>query len=503
MANWTNLKAAITDTITTNGNQEITGSVLQNTLNAIVNAIGANATFAGVATPSTNPGMPDGPVFYLAGISGIYSNFGIVVQDEIAVIANSNNNSWVKATVLGPATAEQAGMMSAEDKKKLVKSITWNNDTNPSNMNDFVVAGAYDIKGDHKRVDDNLPILNIGGGHSFNARLTVLDSSISGTGETDDKCITQVLSFSNRLGQGEVYIRTGKGSSLDNLTWEKWSTLQRNVNVGQVNTLNDLIDNGIYSGVFTDGTLTSVGTFYDTFVLIVINNYAVSIPTSNPQSISQLKYSLGLDGSISVVTRKRDQYGYWTEWESIEGGGSAVNANTLDFEFDEKRVYLTFHDIDKNNDTPYNVLLPTVSTIGAGVMTAADKKKLDASIKNVEVSPEADEVELDLEVTGNIYHVPFPAATTEKAGVMTAADKKKLDSLSPGGGGGGDITATPTEKVIEEIEPTLVSTAIRKTPQVLTDSEKEIARENIGAVGFSDLNNAIAEAITNTLNTAV
>lgn len=98
----------------------------------------------------------------------------------------------------------------------------------------------------------------------------------------------------------------------------------------------------------------------------------------------------------------------------------------------------------------------------------------------------------------------IPAATTEKAGAMSAADKKKLDSLSPGGGGGGgDITATPTEEVITDIEPTLVSTAIRKTPQVLTDSEKGIARENIGAVGFGDLTNAIAEAITNTLNTAV
>lgn len=98
--------------------------------------------------------------------------------------------------------------------------------------------------------------------------------------------------------------------------------------------------------------------------------------------------------------------------------------------------------------------------------------------------------------------VEFPAATHEKAGVMSAEDKAKLDNLSKGGGGG-DITAVPTDVVIEEIEPNLVSTAIRKTLQVLTDSEKEIARGNIGAAGFSDLNNAIAEAITNTLNTAV
>ena len=66
MANWSILKNAIASVIKTNGNQKITGQILQNTLNSIVNAVGENATFAGVATPSTNPGTPDGPVFYIA-----------------------------------------------------------------------------------------------------------------------------------------------------------------------------------------------------------------------------------------------------------------------------------------------------------------------------------------------------------------------------------------------------------------------------------------------------
>lgn len=46
MANWTTLKAAIANVIKTNGNQEITGAVLQSILNSIVNAIGENATYA-------------------------------------------------------------------------------------------------------------------------------------------------------------------------------------------------------------------------------------------------------------------------------------------------------------------------------------------------------------------------------------------------------------------------------------------------------------------------
>lgn len=96
MANWTTLKAAIADVIKTNSNQEITGQVLQNTLNSIVNAVGENATFAGIATPATNPGVPDGPVFYIAKTIGAYSNFGNNIEllyPGFAIIYNTID-SW-------------------------------------------------------------------------------------------------------------------------------------------------------------------------------------------------------------------------------------------------------------------------------------------------------------------------------------------------------------------------------------------------------------------------
>lgn len=96
MANWQILKAAIADVIKTNGNQEITGQVLQNVLNNIVSNLGANATFADIATPSTNPGTPDGPVFYLATQSGTYSNFGGAIVENEAAILLYNGSTWVK-----------------------------------------------------------------------------------------------------------------------------------------------------------------------------------------------------------------------------------------------------------------------------------------------------------------------------------------------------------------------------------------------------------------------
>ena len=96
MADWSNLKSSINSVIKTNGSQEITGQVLQNALNTIVSTLGENATFVGVATPTTNPGAPDGNVFYIASENGIYSNFnGITLNGEVVILSNKSGE-WVK-----------------------------------------------------------------------------------------------------------------------------------------------------------------------------------------------------------------------------------------------------------------------------------------------------------------------------------------------------------------------------------------------------------------------
>ena len=99
MANWDNLKAAIQDVIKENGNEEITGQVLQNTLLSIVNNLGENATFAGLATPSTNPGTPDGVIFYVATQQGTYQYFNnlAVNKGETAIFLYKTN--WTKISI--------------------------------------------------------------------------------------------------------------------------------------------------------------------------------------------------------------------------------------------------------------------------------------------------------------------------------------------------------------------------------------------------------------------
>lgn len=101
MANWIKLKKAIADVIKTNGNEEITGAIMQQTLISIVDNLGSNAQFGGVAVPSTVPADTDGSVFYLASTQGTYPNFNNIEVDasEIAVFTKDTAGTWVKTSL--------------------------------------------------------------------------------------------------------------------------------------------------------------------------------------------------------------------------------------------------------------------------------------------------------------------------------------------------------------------------------------------------------------------
>lgn len=141
MGNYEQLKQAVSDVIKTNGNQEITGAILQNTLLSIISTVGYNATFAGIATPETNPGTTDQNVFYIATENGIYSNFGgITIQDEVAIFSNKNG-SWRK-NVTGIATSNN--LLQIEKELENVKISTQvviiNSDGITPNLSNYVWA---------------------------------------------------------------------------------------------------------------------------------------------------------------------------------------------------------------------------------------------------------------------------------------------------------------------------------------------------------------------------
>ena len=100
MTKWPVLKAAIAEAIKPNGNQEITGEVLQKTLLDIVSSMGENETYTGVVTPEADLGFPDGPVCCIATEPGVYVNFGEheLAEGEIAAL-RWNGVEWNKETI--------------------------------------------------------------------------------------------------------------------------------------------------------------------------------------------------------------------------------------------------------------------------------------------------------------------------------------------------------------------------------------------------------------------
>lgn len=502
---WNILKKAITDVIKTNGNEEITGQNLQNTLVNMVNTLGENASFAGFAYPSTMPGTPDGPVFFFATEPGIYANFeGIKVgKNETAVLLNrygqwekytlssgggssmvkdlggigdnaftylANLNNLVTKTGDGAYTLDKpilyswysgssanlaislaapslitqfhfgyrgsikvryiqwslsqgvvqqvtdwddyvvfsgrAGFMTPAMLKILegasdvmggnAQVIEW---SHTHNMNDYKDAGTYRIKGERtgNPMSDNLPIMNQGSGHTIDAVLVVLDSSLTnGTGKEDDCTVTQFLMLSNRVGgqEGDMYMRSAYGVNKDSLIWKPWGKYQTNMEVGAVSDykllnpsnpteilkhdsgMNYIIDNGIYSGIYF-GPKCMVGTGEDnwhisvqnataveTFVMVVINNYAAA---GNARCITQIKFAVTNGGVFSMEKRSTAPgTTNWSQWESI-GGSSLGKWDSLE----NFNIYNPFS-LERSNTFGNSITIGTGVRIDANILIERD-----------------------------------------------------------------------------------------------------------------------------------
>ena len=137
MANWTDLIAAIQAVIKQNGNQEITGTILQSVLTNLVSNVGADATYKGEATPATVPGTPDGNVFYMATKNGIYPNFnGYVVNNQLTVFTNKSGQ-WV---------GQSLGVMNNTFVMAFINSITYTNLLSP-NLDSFYLTNRLNANG--------------------------------------------------------------------------------------------------------------------------------------------------------------------------------------------------------------------------------------------------------------------------------------------------------------------------------------------------------------------
>lgn len=120
------------------------GIAIQGTpLNDYIQHLKKTSTFAGIATPTTNPGTPDGSVFYLANQEGTYTNFnGIKLSLGESAILKYSNGAWEK--ILFPAldAYEDSGHTQMENAHTYV--LTHNgNVIKPMTDFDSVVSNKY------------------------------------------------------------------------------------------------------------------------------------------------------------------------------------------------------------------------------------------------------------------------------------------------------------------------------------------------------------------------
>lgn len=118
MAKWDALKDAVAEVVRQNGSGAITGTNLQGILLSIINSLGENMNFAGIATPETNPGsLSDGGVFYIALTPGTYSNFGgeILTDENLpGLFIYDPDNGGMSYTSLNAATKAELKSISVD-----------------------------------------------------------------------------------------------------------------------------------------------------------------------------------------------------------------------------------------------------------------------------------------------------------------------------------------------------------------------------------------------------
>ena len=93
------IKESIKAVIKENGNYEITGNVLQTVLLSMVDTLGPEYQFLGIATKSTVPVVVEGNSFYITVEVGTYTNFKnsgntAITVNQLGILTSTNGTAW-------------------------------------------------------------------------------------------------------------------------------------------------------------------------------------------------------------------------------------------------------------------------------------------------------------------------------------------------------------------------------------------------------------------------
>lgn len=294
------------------------------------------------------------------------------INDDIDLIKEKiANNEEVSTRTFNYLNSEivkiqQNGVIGGDGNGNTIIPIEWNGD---SNLNIYTTTGAYFISGIRKSLNDNLPINSVGDNASISAQLIVTESP-EGTTVTRS-IIGQTLLLSNADGnETKIYTRSAKklipeGEGEYITTWGDWTVCQGMKEVGQTETFDNYIDNGMYSGLYTKDNI------YETFVLITVSNYAVA-SEDNSKTVSQLKIGVGLDASISLTMRRGcgSESLTWEGWQSIHVLSGKYAVSTMSLMSTRSTM-----SVDERQDEEINLLREEIENLRASIDYLKDEIK--------------------------------------------------------------------------------------------------------------------------------
>ena len=210
-------------------------------------------------TKTINPSSTATPtaIYYATNLNKFVAFVGGVLSGEYYAGWNETdeyahyfqyNDSYGNAIANKTYWSKESNQFAYCDGKALVKvgatHVTWGSTSNIGKLN---ATGLYYISGTRTSLEDGLPILNLG---EFVAWLRV--ANVGG-----NRFISQTLELGNKVGKDtKVYTRSYDGSN-----WSEWQVLQGIHEKGailNVEDINKYTDNGMYSGLVTDGCCGSI-----------------------------------------------------------------------------------------------------------------------------------------------------------------------------------------------------------------------------------------------------
>lgn len=329
-----------------------------------------------------------------------------------------------------------------------------------SSLDKILTAGNYAVEIEHYGADVGLPIEDCGTEHSIVGTLVVTDSGALDN-KQGDRVMGQVLTFTLRESkETSIYTRTYAGGE-----WGEWCSLARTGMYDEITNADAL-----YSTVTTLADATKE--LEKNLQASIINynewkgsNAELSLPNvlADDEFVKIVKSGTILTFKNTSTTWKRFQYTAestaaadiksYSNWKELSGGTYSIKQSV-----DAGKVQIS---TTGENGAVKDILnIVAATTEKAGVMTAADKAKLNNDIPYPQETgtmvTSADKKYIyrgsgDTDVVAGLYWqawpktvdlrvkkwgmstndevsvLSMPAATTEKAGVMTAEDKKKLD----------------------------------------------------------------------------